>query len=185
MVVVDPGVGSARAPLAVHSDDRFLVGPDNGVLSPSLLAAGSRAVSLPVPSLAAATFHGRDVFAPAAASLALGIPIDSLGTPFLEPVILRTPEARRTGDGLVVGEVIAVDRFGNAITNLVAPRGGRIEVGGRQVPIVRTYADAPAGDIVGVVGSSGFVEVAQRDGNAARTLAIARGTPVTLRTPRA
>ena len=185
MVVVDPGVGSSRAPLAVQSDDRFLVGPDNGVLSPSLLAAGSRAVSLPVPAVAAATFHGRDVFAPAAASLALGIPIDSLGTPFLEPVILRTPEARRAGDGLVVGEVIAVDRFGNAITNLVAPRGGRIEVGGREVPIVRTYADAPSGDIIGVVGSSGFVEVAQRDGNAARTLAIARGTPVTLRTPRA
>jgi len=155
------------------------------VLSPSLLAAGSRIVTLPVPSGAAATFHGRDVFAPAAASLAMGSPIDSLGGPFLEPVIRRTPEARRGPDGVVIGEVIAVDRFGNAITNLVAPRGGRIEVGGRIAAIVRTYADAQPGEIIAVVGSSGLVEVAQRDGSAARTLDIVRGTPVMLRAPSA
>ena len=185
VVVVDPGVGSARAALAVRSDDRYLVGPDNGVLSPSLLAAGSRVVSLPVPQMASATFHGRDVFAPAAASLALGTPLDALGAAFLDPLILRTPEARRAPDGAIVGEVIAVDRFGNAITNLLAPRGGRIQVGGRDVPIVRTYTDAAAGDIIGVIGSSGFVEVAQREGSAARTMELARGTPVTLRAPRA
>lgn len=185
VVVVDPGVGSARAPLAVQSDERFLVGPDNGVLSPSMVAAGSRVVALPVPSAASATFHGRDVFAPAAASLALGTPIDSLGSAFQDPVIRRTPEARRGRDGEILGEVIAVDRFGNAITNLIAPRGGRIEVAGRVIPIVRTYADATTGDVVGVVGSSGFVEVAQRDGSAARVLELTRGTPVTLRTPRA
>src|SRR5215208_6038977 len=131
VVVVDPGVGSARAPLAVSSDDRFLVGPDNGVLSPSLLAAGARAVVLPVPATASPTFHGRDVFAPAAASLAIGTPLDIVGRAFAEPVIRRTPEARRAQDGSVIGEVIAIDRFGNAITNLIAPRGGRVEVGAR------------------------------------------------------
>lgn len=185
VIVVDPGVGSDRAALAVSSDDRFLVGPDNGVLSPSLLAAGSRAVSLPVPANASSTFHGRDVFAPAAASLALGTPIDDLGPPSLDPMIRRTPEARRGEDGSVIGEVIAIDRFGNAISNLVAPRGGRIEVGGRTMQIMRTYADAPVGDLIAVIGSSGFVEVAQRDGNAARALEIMRGTPVVLRPPRA
>ena len=107
IVVVDPGVGSPRSALAVHSDDRFLVGPDNGVLSPSLLASGSRAVALPVPPTAAPTFHGRDVFAPAAASLATGTPIDALGVACHDPVILRTPEARRGTDGSVIGEVIA------------------------------------------------------------------------------
>jgi S-adenosylmethionine hydrolase len=185
LIVVDPGVGSARAPLAVSSDGRFLVGPDNGVLSPSLLAGGSRAVSLQVPATAAPTFHGRDVFAPAAAHLALGTPLDALGAALVDPVIRRTPEARRAKDGSVIGEVIAIDRFGNAISNLVAPRGGRVEIAGRSMPIMRTYADAPVGELVALVGSSGFVEVAQRDGHAARALGVARGAPVTLRAPRA
>jgi S-adenosyl-L-methionine hydrolase (adenosine-forming) len=183
VVVIDPGVGSARAALAVSSDGRFLVGPDNGVLSPSLLASGSRAVSLPVPPSASATFHGRDVFAPAAANLATGTPIDSLGPACLDPVIRRTPEARRGPNGSVIGEIIAIDRFGNAVSNLIAPRGGRVEIAGRVMPIVRTYADAPVGDVIAVVGSSGFVEIAQRDGSAARALELTRGTPVTLRSP--
>jgi S-adenosylmethionine hydrolase len=185
VVVVDPGVGSARAPLAVASDGRFLVGPDNGVLSPSLLAAGSRSVALRVPNAAAPTFHGRDVFAPAAASLALGHPIDSLGAAFHEPMVRRTPEARRGADGAIVGEVIAIDRFGNAITNLIAPRGGWIESAGRTIPILRTYTDAEVGDVLALVGSSGFVEVARRDGNAAETLGLVRGAVVTLRASRA
>lgn len=181
IVVVDPGVGSARNALAVNSDDRFLVGPDNGVLSPALLASGSRAVLLPVPPTASATFHARDVFAPAAAHLATGTAIDALGAPCLDPVVRRTPEARRASDGSVVGEIIAVDRFGNAISNLIAPRGGRIEICGRTMPIVRTYADGPIGNIIALVGSSGFVEIAQRDGSAARALEITRGTRITLR----
>jgi S-adenosylmethionine hydrolase len=185
VVVVDPGVGSSRAPLAVASDGRFLVGPDNGVLSPSLLAAGARAVSLPVPAGAAPTFHGRDVFAPAAANLALGTAIDAIGVAFLEPVVRRTPEARRAADGSIVGEVIAIDRFGNAITNLIAPRGGRIETAGRTFPIVRTYADAEVGDLLALVGSSGFVEIARREGNAAQSLGLVRGAVVTLRASRA
>lgn len=185
IVVIDPGVGSARTSLAVASDGRFLVGPDNGVLSPSLLAAGSRAVALPVPTGAAPTFHGRDVFAPAAASLALGTPIDALGAAFLDPVVRRTPEARRGADGSVIGEVIGIDRFGNAITNLIAPRGGWIVAAGRTFPILRTYADAEVGDLMALVGSSGFVEVARRDGNAAQSLGLVRGAVVTLRTSRA
>jgi len=183
VVVVDPGVGSDRTALAVSSEDRFLVGPDNGVLSPALLASGSRAVSLPTPPSASATFHGRDVFAPAAAHLASGTAIDALGGPCLDPVIRRTPEARRASDGSVIGEIIAIDRFGNAISNLIAPRGGQIDIRGRTMPIVRTYADAPVGDIIALVGSTGFVEIAQRDGSAARVLEITRGTRVTLRSP--
>src|SRR5688500_16377135 len=87
LVVVDPGVGSERQAIAVLSEGRFLVGPDNGVLSPALLLPGARAVSLRVPADAAPTFHGRDVFAPAAAALARGAPLDSLGQPLDDPVI--------------------------------------------------------------------------------------------------
>ena len=183
VVVVDPGVGSARRALAVSSDDRFLVGPDNGVLSPALLASGSRAVSLPIPPGASATFHARDVFAPAAAQLAIGAAIDAMGGVCLDPVVRRTPEARRAGDGSVIGQIIAIDRFGNAISNLIAPRGGRVEIKGRTLPIVRTYADGIVGDVIALVGSSGFVEIAQRDGNAARALELTRGTRVILRSP--
>ena len=95
VAVVDPGVGTQRGALAVESEERFLVGPDNGVLSPALLVAGARAVTLPIPTGAAPTFHGRDVFAPAAADLALGTPLDALGSPTLDLVIRRTPEPRR------------------------------------------------------------------------------------------
>src|SRR5215471_2729823 len=79
VAVVDPGVGSPRAALAVASDGRFLVGPDNGVLSPALLVGAARAVALPLPAHASASFHGRDVFAPAAAALARGEPLETLG----------------------------------------------------------------------------------------------------------
>ncbi|MDQ6888521.1 MAG: SAM-dependent chlorinase/fluorinase [Gemmatimonadota bacterium] len=185
VIVVDPGVGSARAALAVESEGRFLVGPDNGVLSPALLMADARLISLPVPAGSSATFHGRDVFAPTAALLAVGAPLDSLGTPFDQPVIRRTPEARRTEDGALVGEVISVDRFGTLLTNLVAPRGGSVEIAGRALgPLARTYADAPNGAFVALVGSSGLVEIARRNGSAAELLAVTRGAPVILRPPR-
>jgi S-adenosylmethionine hydrolase len=187
VAVVDPGVGSARAALAVESDGRFLVGPDNGVLSPALLAAGARAVALPVAARAAPTFHGRDVFAPAAARLAGGAALDSLGEPTDACVVRRTPEARRLADGAVEGCVIAVDRFGNAVTNLVAgaavaQHGGVVVVGGRAVPVRRVYADVAPGEAVAVVGSNGLLEVAVREARAVDTLRIRRGDTVVLRT---
>ena len=178
LAVVDPGVGSERAAIAVRSDDRLLVGPDNGVLSPALLMRGARAVALPVPPQAAATFHGRDVVAPAAAALAAGTPLDALGAPHDAPVVRRTPEPHRGTDGAVEGQVISIDRFGNAITNCLGLRGGTLEVAGARVPVLRTYADAAPGGVVALCGSSGLIEVAVRDGSAARLLGLERGAPV-------
>jgi S-adenosylmethionine hydrolase len=181
LVVVDPRVGTSRRALAVASDGRSLVGPDNGVLSPALLAAGARAIALPVPSHAAPTFHGRDVFAPAAALLAMGNPVDALGVAADAPVIRRTPEPRRLPDGAIQGEVIAIDRFGNAVTNLVGARGGTLEVAGRRLPIRRTYADVPDAMPTALAGSTGLIEVALRDGSAASALGLRRGAAVVLR----
>jgi S-adenosylmethionine hydrolase len=181
LVVVDPGVGGARAALAVESESRYLVGPDNGVLSPALLHAGARCVSLPIPPGAAPTFHGRDLFAPAAARLAQGIAVDALGEPFSEPVVRRTPEATRRADGTVAGIVITIDRFGNAITNLMARRGGTLDVAGRRVALSRSYCDVEAGAAVALIGSSGLVEIALRDGSAAAVLGLQRGSAVILR----
>jgi S-adenosylmethionine hydrolase len=181
VVVVDPGVGTERAALAVQSEDHMLVGPDNGVLSPALLVAGARAVKLDVPPGASASFHGRDVFAPAAAALALGAHLDSLGVSVTQPVMRRTPEPQREDDGSLAGEVISIDRFGNAITNLVGMRAGVIEAAGTTLPLRRTYGDVPVGTLVALVGSTGLIELAVRDGSAARVLQLTRGSSVRFR----
>ncbi len=178
LAVVDPGVGTGRACLAVESDRRFLVGPDNGILSPALLLAGARAVALTIPPTASRTFHGRDVFAPAAAALANGHPLDALGAVHESPLVRRTKEAVRREDGAVLGEVIAIDRFGNAITNLLGARAGVVAASGRPVPIRTTYADVPVGAPVAISGSTGLLEIAVREGSAAKVLNLARGATV-------
>jgi S-adenosyl-L-methionine hydrolase (adenosine-forming) len=180
LVVVDPGVGSTRAALAVESRERFLVGPDNGVLSPALIESDARAVELPVRTDASATFHGRDVFAPAAALLARGDAIATLGKPAASPIVRRTADPVRRPDGMVEGEVVAIDRFGNAITNLRAEQG-MVLLGTRAIAIRRTYADVEIGEALALVGSGGAIEIAIRDDNAARALELSRGDKVTLR----
>jgi S-adenosylmethionine hydrolase len=182
LVVIDPGVGSARAAIAIESMGRRLVGPDNGVLSPALLIPGARAVRLDVPDAAAPTFHGRDVFAPAAAMLACGAPLEDVGEPFADPLVRRTPEPRRTGDGALDGEIMTIDRFGNCVTNLLAPRGGTVQVGDRTLGAVRrTYADVPPGAPAAFIGSTGLVEIAVRNGHAASALGLQRGDRIVLR----
>jgi S-adenosylmethionine hydrolase len=178
VVVVDPGVGSSRPALAVESDGRLLVGPDNGVLSPALLSPGARTVAMAVPPDASPTFHGRDVFAPAAAALARGRSVDSLGSPFGGAIVRRTPEPRRIESGHIAGEIIMIDRFGNAVTNLVGRRDMIVEVAGRELPMHRTYADAEPGQPMALVGSAGLIEIAVRDGNAANELQLARGDQI-------
>lgn len=180
MAVVDPGVGTDRLAIAVASGGQFLVGPDNGVLSPALFAMDAETVVLPIPVNAADTFHGRDVFAPAAAALANGTSLHEIGEAWASPVRRRTPEAHRRMDGGIVGEILTIDRFGNALTNLVTRSGGVVHAGNRRFDIVRTYGDARTGDAIAVVGSSGFIEIAVRNGNAANLLQLERGAEVVL-----
>jgi S-adenosylmethionine hydrolase len=121
------------------------------------------------------------VFAPAAAALARGASIDALGQLAASPVVHRTPEPTRRSDGALEGEVIVVDRFGNAVTNLIGLRGGTVELGSRRIPVRHTYAEAAPGEPVALTGSTGFVEIAIRDGDAATALGISRGDKVVLR----
>jgi hypothetical protein len=182
VVVVDPGVGSSRAALAVSADGRLLVAPDNGVLSPALLMPDARAVSLHVPPGASSTFHGRDVFAPAAAALAAGAPLEQVGSPYPSPLVRCTPEPARTDDGAIRGEIITIDRFGNAITNVPGPLPGYgVWVGAMHLPLHHTYADVAPGEPVALTGSSGLIEVAVREGSAAQRLGLTRGTAIVLR----
>ena len=181
LAVVDPGVGSARAAIAVESEGRFLVGPDNGLLSPALLIPAARAIRLDIPTQASATFHGRDVFAPAAARLAMGTDLTALGAEHPAPVIRRTPEPQRGPTGELVGQVLTIDRFGNAVTNLVGMRGASVVAEGRELPLKRTYSDLDPGQAGAIVGSTGLIEIVVREGRASDVLSLARGSRVWLR----
>jgi S-adenosylmethionine hydrolase len=177
LAVIDPGVGGARAALALRAEGHFFVGPDNGLFTPVLHGADQLA-ELPVPLPASATFHGRDVFAPAAAAVATGSPVPSLGPPPGSPPV-RLPIARpwRQGDALL-GEVVYADRFGTLVTNLGPDAQGPIEIAGVRVPVRRTFSDTAPGELVAFVGSGGTIEIAVRDGSAAERFKGAIGARV-------
>jgi S-adenosyl-L-methionine hydrolase (adenosine-forming) len=181
IVVVDPGVGGPRRALAIEADGRFLVGPDNGALSRVLSQVTAPHVVVIEHDVSsgsvAPTFHGRDVFAPAAAHLAVGRPIGDLGRDIADPVMLVQPQATARG-GHVHGEVVHVDRFGNLITNIdanLAAGAARVVILGSSCRLLRTYADVEPGALVAVIGSQNLLEIAIRDGSAADTLHARRG----------
>ena len=192
LVVVDPGVGSPRRPILVSGDQHFFVAPDNGVLS----MVYDKEESFTVRHITSEhyflrpmsnTFHGRDLFAPVAAWLAKNQQPMSFGEEIMDPVRFTLPRPR-TGDGKVRGVVLKVDNFGNLITNIPAdlipqaflPDGRcRISVGGKEVPrVTNTYAEGSPGEPVGILGSSGLLEISVNRGNASRTLGAQRGVEV-------
>lgn len=180
--VVDPGVGTARRALAVSADGHFFVAPDNGLLSEVLPRSGFGAALLVPPPGAAPTFHGRDVFAPAAAALARGSRLETLGATVADPV--RLPRARLERRGAaIIGTVIHVDRFGTLVTNIPGTRikpDYTVRVGAYDVPLRATFADVSPGDLVAFVGSGGTMEIALRDGRADTTLGLSRGAEVSV-----
>jgi S-adenosyl-L-methionine hydrolase (adenosine-forming) len=179
LAVVDPGVGTARAALALRAHGHWFVGPDNGLFTGVLRDAEVEAVVLPVPASAAPTFHGRDLFAPAAAALAAGTPLQALGEPLTTiPVRLTYAQPHYEGKS-VVGEIVYVDRFGTLVTNLTVefvPSYAVLEVEGLEIgPLRRTFGDVPTGGLLAYVGSGGAVEIAVRDGSATRRLGLGVG----------
>ena len=182
LVVVDPTVGTSRAAIAVESSERFLVGPDNGVLSPALFDRAARVVELPLSGGSSHTFHGRDVFAPAASALANDVALENLGHEFHSASVHRTPPVSRGDDDSIQGQVITVDRFGNAVTNIFATNAESVTVehNGHQIKLrmVSCYADAEFGEPVVLVGSMGFLEIAIRNNSAAQSLLLKRGARV-------
>lgn len=203
LVVVDPGVGSARKPIVVQTDDYFFVAPDNGVLSYALDAVGSYQAHeltnsqfqlVPVSN----TFHGRDIFAPAAAHLAEGINPSQFGER-VESVQKLTLTAPIQTNSAITGEVIYTDHFGNIITNIgelrwsaddqlsLAPSTSiplsKAAVTIRNTTLTgihRTYSQTQPGDLLALVSSGGFLEVAVNQGSAAARLNAAPHDLVTL-----
>jgi S-adenosylmethionine hydrolase len=196
LAVVDPGVGTGRRALAVKARDQLFVGPDNGILEWALADPDARSHGLmeeryfrhPVSR----TFHGRDVFAPVAAHLACGVPIESFGPLIADPV--RLPRAATVhADGNLTGQIMFIDRFGNALTNITAEKLLRtfpgvpesslaVTIGSKRIlGIARSYGDARLGTLVALVGSSGRLEIAQVGGHAATRFGFGEGDRVWVR----
>ncbi len=213
LAVVDQGVGSERAAVAVSTDRFTCVGPDNGLFT-FLLSQAGRARAVEIRSDAAqaergsSTFHGRDIFAPAAARLAAGTPLTELGPAVGELKRLAYPRLELPGKGAdppsVRGEILLSDHFGNLITSIGVLRytrdavrlepwipecpGTRLPLArlavrlgtSTDIPFVRTYSDVPRGSPLAYVGSSGLLEVGVNDGRAIDLFQTATGAEVLL-----
>jgi S-adenosylmethionine hydrolase len=198
VVVVDPGVGTGRRPLCVKTADGYYFAPDNGVLS--LVVPGEKqlnAVAIEnavyLRSTISATFHGRDVFAPAAAHVSLGVHITDLGPEVDDIARLDIPLPESVDAGVVEAEVIHIDRFGNVITNLDRMAwedltGAHDDVGAEVVcgsvtltPISKTYGDVPSGAPLALWGSSGLLEISVNQGDAAKKTGAKVGDRIKIR----
>lgn len=178
VVVVDPGVGSTRKPIAVKADGCVFVGPDNGVFSfiykesedVYVVEITNHRYMFPDVSK---TFHGRDIFAPVAAHLSLGININELGQSVQSPTLLDIPEPKFLGDE-IIGEVIYTDSFGNLVTNINSDLLSSafivcvdtLEIG----RISDSYNDAPNGAMLSIVGSSGLLEISVNQDSASKVI---------------
>jgi S-adenosylmethionine hydrolase len=202
VIVVDPGVGTQRLPIAVATGSTTFVCPDNGLLSRALDQTGARVGGVPFAMARTAlpdtwhavhltnadywhqplstTFHGRDIFAPVAAHLASGSPIESMGVRITNLVAFAVPQPTSVS-GTSIGQVLHVDRFGNLTTNLRSsdlPQGQlEIHVGGKAIAgLSETYQDG--GDLIALIGSGGTLEIAVRNGDASRALDSTVGAEV-------
>jgi S-adenosyl-L-methionine hydrolase (adenosine-forming) len=196
VVVVDPGVGTQRRPMAAQIGDWFYVGPDNGTITSWLERAeqeGRRAefIELNRPEYwlqnISHVFHGRDIFSPVAAHLANGVSLSELGSPFHDPVKLELPRPEKTDHGWR-GEVIHIDHFGNVSTNIrIENLGDAMKekenisirlVGVEITGMVDTFGERPVGDLVALIGSTGNLGIAVVNGNAQQRLGMKAGDRV-------
>jgi len=191
LAVVDPGVGTDRPCLCADLDGRYLIAPDNGLITYLAEVLPVRAIvrlenpAYRLPSVSA-TFHGRDVMAPAAAWLTLGVALDQLGPAHSGPAKLPVELTPALSDRQIRGTVVFVDRFGNLITNIekqCLPIGRNITVtiGGQRISgLARTYGERTPGELVALINSLGYVEIAIVNGNAAQQMGLGVGTPVVI-----
>ena len=192
VVVVDPGVGTARRPLLVEAGGQYFLGPDNGVLSMVYLhekckvrhIANQKYFLHPVSR----TFHGRDIFAPVAAHLAAGVPPSRIGKLVRDYLKPEFEKPHRAGKRTWIGRILKIDRFGNIVTNFhvsefsdLEMRGFTMALGPREVTVLaRSYAECAAGELSLILGSSGYYEVSLREGSAAKQVKCEPGAAIEL-----
>lgn len=191
VAVVDPGVGTHRRPMAARLGRHYFVGPDNGLFSVAIENAEKQGLEMEFIHLnrpqfwlpqVSTTFHGRDIFSPAGAHLAAGIPLGELGERIHDPVRLELPRPQQTAAGWKTS-VINIDSFGNLYTSLhrdqIGGRPVRVSVAGRQIDgLVRTFGERPAGELVALIDAADFLSISIVNGSAARELNAHTGDPV-------
>jgi len=189
VVVVDPGVGSVRRRIAMKCGDHYFVGPDNGVFTyPIRNEKLCECVEIDVANdqarLRGVTFEGRDIFGPAAAKIASGVPLSEIGKPALNPITLSIPQPTVT-DGSIEGKIVYIDHFGNCVTNItlgdVQKYGGNfsVTVGGHSVGNLRkSYSDVELYDGVALINSVDHLEIALNQGSAEKALNLKVGSRV-------
>lgn len=192
LVVIDPGVGTERKPIAAKINDQYFVGPDNGTFSLLSNEFNTEAVLLNNEKYWGAqrskTFHGRDIFAPVAAHLAKGVPFEEMGSPIKELVNYHwaIPIADKNG---LQGWVVHIDSYGNLITNIseklleetVGKNKVRVYIGNTIIKqMVSTFGDVEPGEPAAFIGSSGYLEVGLNNGNAANMLGVDKGGQIYL-----
>jgi S-adenosyl-L-methionine hydrolase (adenosine-forming) len=192
VAVVDPGVGTARRPVAIRAGEHTFVGPDNGLFTLVMQRAEKNgwaveAVTLDQPKYwlprVSNVFHGRDLFSPVAAHLASGVPLQDVGSPISDPVRLDLPLPVRTAQGWI-GRVLAADIYGNIATNLYrSDLDGmtvkRIRIAGEEIQgMVRTFGDRPVGELIALFDSDDELAISVVNGNAAERLKIGPGAEV-------
>jgi S-adenosylmethionine hydrolase len=196
LAIVDPGVGASRKALAATAGGHTFVAPDNGILSyvqkaEETFAAFEITADHYFRKPVSTTFHGRDVFAPIAGYISRDIPLKQLGPELPDPVQLKIPLPAKVRDNLIQAAILAVDHFGNLITNLkssdlpilepTCPRPFKILAGKQEITSFhRTYSEGRPGEIFLVPGSTGYLEIATRDGSAASLLNMKAGLPIGL-----
>ena len=209
LVVIDPGVGTCRRPIILQNGRHTLIAPDNGVLSfvhgdaPKAWEISNPQLSLPNPGT---TFHGRDIFAPAAAHASLGIAGPQFGDPLPDLQRIADPQLEAPAPGKLTGQVLYADRFGNLLTSLgkftrvattqldftpwlgtsaafsAQPNTLQLELAqGKTLPFARTFAEIPDGECAVILGSSGLLEIVANRQSAANLLNLGPDEPVTLR----
>lgn len=191
LAVVDPGVGGQRRPLVVDAAGYRWVGPDNGLFSHALRTPGARAFHIEHPQLrrepVSATFHGRDLFAPTAAHLSSGFPVEEVGQLVDDPHCLPETEPQVSSDR-IVGAIIHSDHFGNAVSCIDAEvlrafgslSDLRVSVRDQPLRIVQTYSDVEPNQAAALIGSGGLLEVVVRDGDATTRLGLQRTDLITV-----
>lgn len=193
VAVVDPGVGTSRRPIGLHLGEYYFIGPDNGLFTLVLERAMDnheqvQVIHLDQPQFwlpeISHVFHGRDIFAPCAAHLATGVPLETLGTPIQDPVRLQIPHPEPIAGGGLRGKVLEIDTFGNLSTNidqsdLLNLGEISVRVGGRRIDgLVTTFGDRPTGTLIALYGTSHDLIISVVNGDAAKTLNVALGDKV-------